>query len=151
MARPGLEPGTPRVSGSRGSPGSAAKDLQIFIFAPGKLARHTFGFGLASAGSGLCGRLEVPMSGQAWVATTAELEIGRQPPGCDGSAALRGHARQWCAAGSIAPFAAWSGIASEALFRPGVSVVCTCRASSHSRRSRYPPRESAEAAGRRRS
>ena len=68
MARPGLEPRTPRFSGSRGSPASATKHVHIAILAPGEVVRHAFGWAWFRAGLGLCERLEVSMNRQARVA-----------------------------------------------------------------------------------
>jgi hypothetical protein len=75
MARPGLEPGTPRLSGSRGSPASATTNVHIAILAPGEVVRHAFGWAWFRAGLGLCGRLEVSTNRQARVAMTAELAM----------------------------------------------------------------------------
>jgi hypothetical protein len=60
MARPGLEPGTPRFSGSRGPHASAAKGLQFDLFPPGDPVRHPSGLVWFTTRLGLRGRLEVP-------------------------------------------------------------------------------------------
>jgi hypothetical protein len=52
MARPGLEPGTPRFSGSREAPRSATKGLQIAALAAQKVVPRAPWFGLVSRGFG---------------------------------------------------------------------------------------------------
>ena len=60
MARPGLEPGTPRFSGSRGRPVPSAKYLQIGALQAAIPRRDAGGCGRLRAGLGLQGGLEVP-------------------------------------------------------------------------------------------
>jgi len=62
MARPGLEPGTPRFSGSRGSAISLLKDLQICGFQPGAVWHDRVGSGRFREDLGLRRGLDVPMS-----------------------------------------------------------------------------------------
>jgi hypothetical protein len=74
VARPGLEPGTPRFSGSRGRPVPAAKHLQIAGFEAAMPRRDTGGCGRLRAGLGLQGGLEVPndpRSTTSWVRSTS--------------------------------------------------------------------------------
>jgi hypothetical protein len=74
MARPGLEPGTPRFSGSRGGPVPPAKHLQIARFEAAMPRRDTGGCGRLRAGLGLQGGLEVPndpRSTTSWVRSTS--------------------------------------------------------------------------------
>jgi hypothetical protein len=62
VARPGLEPGTPRFSGSRGGAVPLTKDLQIRGSQSGATRRDGVGSGRFRGGLGLRRALEVPMS-----------------------------------------------------------------------------------------
>jgi hypothetical protein len=73
MARPGLEPGTPRFSGSRLAATLPGKGLQIDLVATGRPRRNAFGFGFFGARLGLCVRVEVPMS---WGGTAPSELVG---------------------------------------------------------------------------
>ena len=60
MARPGLEPGTPRFSGSRCTAGLIAKDLQMGLVSTVRRRRDTVGFVWFGARLGLHGGPGVP-------------------------------------------------------------------------------------------
>jgi hypothetical protein len=83
MARPGLEPGTPRFSGSRGRAIRLTECLQIRGFMGAALPGGAVGSGLLPAHLGLRGGLEVPNRARAtaWVRSTSPAAITRAKSG----------------------------------------------------------------------
>jgi hypothetical protein len=83
MARPGLEPGTPRFSGSRGGAIPLAKDLQIRGSKSDAVWCDGVGSGRFRGGLGLRRALEVPMSPAAPVTGWTRPPVccrSRRPP-----------------------------------------------------------------------
>jgi hypothetical protein len=84
VARPGLEPGTPRFSGSRGGAISAGKGLQIRGFRSDAVWRDGVGSGRFRGSMGLRPAVEVPMTLRppvtGWTRAPV-LRRSRRPPG----------------------------------------------------------------------
>jgi len=97
MARPGLEPGTPRFSGSRPVACLRTKGLQIRAFSAVMPRRDPVTFGRFGARLGLCGGVEVPVSrgrtattrkGRSAVCATLGSQTGSERHAAGGSMAL---------------------------------------------------------------